>query len=293
MARRQGLTGRILWSLLQCMLLAPKASHCFLQRPGYTLRTPRGGAATIAKMNFFQQFMPKPQSTPADVYRPDPTAPLAGLPTSYDAIYQSAVLGVLAALEREESAGWEVDFPPLANTNALGDGSARSEALVHEANAKFAAELEKALAAAGRTVVLVGCSAGAAKALGPQALRLGDAAKPGALPDCDVVVCVAPAVEEQWEAANGLAEGAFVVIVNGLISNGQMPHAFFYRPMTAYSRQTGAVVRQYPGAYECYDWRGNKVEIEVKMTTLGNRALPDTMNAQLVLQGIYGEARDK
>ena len=54
-----------------------------------------------------------------------------------------------------------------------------------------------------------------------------------------------------------------------------------------------AQVRCYPGPYECYDLRAPlaPVALEVALTTLGARALPDTKGAQMFLQSEYGKQR--
>jgi hypothetical protein len=54
-------------------------------------------------------------------------------------------------------------FPPLANVNAMSDGSAKSERLVHEANARAAASIASSLR--GNAIVVIGCSGGAREAL--------------------------------------------------------------------------------------------------------------------------------
>jgi hypothetical protein len=52
-------------------------------------------------------------------------------------------------------------------------------------------------------------------------------------------------------------------------------------------------VRRYPGPYECYDIRtpDAPVALEVALTTLGARTLPDTKDAQMFLQAEYGKQR--
>ena len=197
----------------------------------------------------FGQFF-KPPPTPADVYKPVSCAP-ARLPQSYDEVHATAIDGVRAALDSNERAV-EVEFPPLASANARGDGSAKSERRTHEANAAFVSKLERSLARNGRRVVVVACTGGAASALGPTAVSLRDA--PSAATRSSVFVCVAPFSDEQWDAveALGAADGT-VMVVNGLLSNGRLPHAYYYKPLTAFSTQTGGVVRRYPGPYEVYD----------------------------------------
>ena len=232
--------------------------------------------------NFWSSFMPKPQPSPADVYDPDLSCPPAGLPVSFDDLYQSAVDGVIAALDLPAV---EVDFPPVAAVNARGDGSAQSERLVNEANAAFATHLLEALRQTGRSVEVVGCTAGALAALQAGAISL-DAASAAA---AEVLICVSPFSDEQWDALDQLDAGT-VVVVNGLLSNGRLPHAYYYKPLSAFSAQTGGVVRRYPGPYECYDSREPRtpVALEVPLATQGRRALPDTKGAQMFLQSTYG-----
>jgi len=229
--------------------------------------------------NFFSQLF-APQSSPADVYRPDRTAPSAGLPASYSQIHSAAIDGVKAALGEHQIV--EVDFPAIGSVNARGDGSAQSEQRVHAANAEFACKLARAL---DGSVALVGCGSGASRALGDGAVQLRDAE--GSLsPPPDIAVVVSPTTDEQWDA---LAKLPFkVVVVNGLLSNGLFPHAYFYKPLTAFSVQTGAVVRRFPGPYECYAVDGSLVELEVPLSSQGRRALPDTKQAQMLLQSQYG-----
>jgi len=192
-----------------------------------------------------------------------------------------------------------VDFPPIASINARSDGSAASEQKVHEANARFALQLCGRLADSSvcdGEPVLVGCSSGARAALGGDALSLRDAKQ--ALKICagdKVVVVVSPVLDEEWDAATALVEppasAAGLVVVNGQLSNGLLPHAYFYRPMSAFSAVTGGVARLYPGPYECFDASGERVELEVPLARQGARALPDTKGAQMALQERFGGAR--
>ena len=236
------------------------------------------------QLNFFANLM-KPQPSPADVYNPDPSAKPAGFPRSVKDIYASAANGLKAALA-DGVAAVEIDFPPIENVNARGDGSAKSERLIHEANAKFIATLKSSVAS---KPLIVGCSPGALKALGDDAVSLRDAKAIAS--EFSVAICVAPSTEEQWAAATALSSQC-VCVVNGLLENGLLPHAYYYKPMTAFSAQTGGVVRRYPGAYECYDISGRQLaDLEIPMTVQGRRALPDTKLAQLRLQNEYGSRR--
>ena len=185
-----------------------------------------------------------------------------GLPRSYDEIASGAIAGVSAAIESRMTE-MEVQYPPVASANARGDGSAKSERLVAEANAKFALKLCSRL---GRKAVIVACSGDAARALGKNAVTLRDGAD-----GYDVAICVAPCTDEQWEAAIGL-ESKAVVVVNGLLQNGRLPHAYYYQPMTAFSQQTGGVVRCYPGPYECFNSNGKRVDLEIPLARQGRRA---------------------
>lgn len=177
--------------------------------------------------NFFSQFMPKPPDTPANVYSPDPSAELPGLPTSFQAIYAAAATGVRAAIGDGVSA-CEVDFPPIANVNRLSDGSAKSEALVHAANAEAAQKIQEALS--DLPVALIGCSGGARAALrdvcdGANVYSLRDGAKVSA---DSVAICVQPTADEQWLAAEAL-QCRCVVVLNGLLGQGALPHAYYYK----------------------------------------------------------------
>lgn len=241
---------------------------------------------TPPHLNFFSQFMPQPQSTPADVYRPDADAQPAGLPKSYDELHNTAIAGVKAVIAEGVHAAVEVDFPPIANVNARGDGSAKSERLVLEANVEFVSKLKQALMESKMKCLVVGCSRGSVTALGSGAVSLRDA--PAIAPDFDVCVVTAPVAEEQWNSARSLGARC-VVVVNGLLQNGELPHAYFYRPMTAFSAQTGGVCRRYPGRYEVYDINGRLLDMEIDLCVQGKRALPDTKAAQMRLQNEFGK----
>lgn len=234
--------------------------------------------------NFFAQFFPPPAPNPADVFNPDPLSTSPGLPLSYKDIYDGAIDGVKAVLSDGRLEAVEVDFPPVANVNARGDGSAKSERLVAEANSNFARQLCSSL---GANAVIVACSGDAARALGSDAITLRDGVD---VAGCDVAICVAPCMDEQWEACMALSVTT-VIVVNGLLQNGRLPHAYYYKPLTAFSVQTGGVVRRYPGAYECFDSSGARVDLEIPLARQGRRALPDTKDAQMLLQNRYGRGR--
>ena len=250
----------------------------------------RGGGAGLSRparapppqLNFFANLL-KEQPSPADDYRPDLSARTAGFPKNYEALHSAAIAGAKAALTAGLATA-EIDFPPITNVNARGDGSAKSERLVDEANANFVRKLSAAL---GASNLVVGCSRGALAALGGASVSLRDA-KPMA-GDYDVAIVVSPSTDEQWDAA--VALGVRILVVNGLLQNGRCPHAYFYKPMTAFSVQTGGVVRQFPGAYEVFDVRGRKLDLEITLAKQGKRALPDTKVAQMRLQSEYGSTQ--
>ena len=218
--------------------------------------------APYPQANFFASFLPPPPPNPADAYEPDMACDSPGLPRSYDEIASGAIAGVRAALDSGVTS-MEVQYPPVASANARGDGSAKSERLVAEANAKFALKLSSKL---GRKAVIVAGSGDAARALGTDAISLRDAAG-----GFDVAICVAPCTDEQWDAALGL-ESKAIVVVNGLLQNGRLPHAYYYQPMTAFSQQTGGVVRCYPGPYECFSSDGTRADLEIPLARQGRRA---------------------
>lgn len=229
----------------------------------------------------------QPQPSPKDEYQPDRTAKLPGLPTSNDKLFAAAAEGVQAAL-KDGVPAVEIDFPPSGlSATTRNDGSAKAEQKVHQANAVAAAAIKRKL---GKGVVLIGCSAAAlaelrAANLDAFSLRDGAAAASGA----DIAICVQPTGDEQWSAAAALAGCRCVVVLNGLLNNGLLPHAYYYKPLTAYSAQVGGVVRRYPGPYAGYAVgdEAKPLDMEIELATQGRRALPDTNDLQLRLQEMY------
>ena len=243
---------------------------------------------TLTPTAFFGgMFGSKPQSNPADVYNPDSAAPPSRLPSNYDELQDDAIQGILAAVE-DGLPVCEVGFPPISRVNARGDGSAKSEALVVAANAEFVEKLVKSFHTQTQLRVDVfGCGAAVARACMAERLRSDTRAVDG----CDVAICVSPADIEQWEAAEALG-APHVVIVNGLLYDGFAPHAYYYKPLTAFSAQTGGCVRRYPGPYQIFYATGEPVtDMEVKLARQGRRALPDTKEAQMLLQNHFGRMR--
>lgn len=168
-------------------------------------------------------------------------------------------------------------FPPVMSMNARGDGSAQSETRVQEANAAFAVKLSKAIPGS----VLIACSPTSLRALGPSAVSIRNGAQ--IVGGKKVAIVVSPSAEDQWDAATKLGAEC-VVVVNGLLNNGLLPHAYFYKTMTARSAVTGAVIRRYPGPYELFDLGGKRVPLDIKLIKQGRRSLPDTREAQASLQ---------
>lgn len=267
------------------------ARHMRVSTPGGLLAVCCAHTArSTAPALFFQNLFSYSQlPNPADDYSPDLSAPPATLPRSYDELHAAAIEGVLSAVSRMSAGCCEVDFPPIANVNARGDGSAKSERLVADANADFVKKLCSALASRAKaTPAIVGCGGSSLRALGDGAIRLREAAN---LPEsCNVAIVVSPADEEQWEAAEALSANRAIIIVNGLLNNGRHGHAYFYKPLTAFSKQTGGCVRCFPGPYEIYDVTGRRLDdVEVSLTRQGRRALPDTKDAQMLLQNRFGQ----
>ena len=74
-----------------CILITPKMLLCVATalsvaptRPSVRCRAPP------VRANFFSNFMPKPQPSPADVYNPDLTCTPACLPASFEDIVAAA-----------------------------------------------------------------------------------------------------------------------------------------------------------------------------------------------------------
>ncbi|KAL3910127.1 MAG: hypothetical protein SGPRY_009175 [Prymnesium sp.] len=244
----------------------------------------RGAALRHASPHagLLSNLFPPPPPNPADFYSPDLSAPLPGLPRSYEDVHAGAIDGVLRALQSGLST-CEVDFPPVSSVNARGDGSAKSEQLVAEANVAFARILRDAIGEA----TIVGCSAESVRALGSDALPSKQEGLQ--VEEQRVAICIAPCTEEQWERALSLKAKA-IVIVNGLLQNGLLEHAYYFKPMTAFSQMTGGVVRTFPGPYVCYNNKGELMQLEVQLARQGKRALPDTKSAQMLLQNSMGQS---
>lgn len=236
---------------------------------------------TTPPQNFFSNLFQKPPN-PADAYKPDPTAKSAGLPRSYAEAHSAAVSGVQAAIADGVPAV-EVDFPLYSletSVNERGDGSPKSQERVNLANAEFVKILKDAI---DLPSVVVGCDSGSLRALGSDAVSLRDAK--GVVESDVIAICVSPALDEQWDAVMALGARC-VVVVNGCLVNGRLPHAYYYKPMTAASQFTGGVVRCFPGAYECWDANGRQLDdLEISLQTQGNRALPNLEVPSMRLRG--------
>ena len=206
------------------------------------------------------------------------TAP-KGLPKNYAQVYSQAIAGVSAALDKRER-GVEVDFPPIEENYGRGDGSASTQRRVDTANNVFVGKLVPALSLGRKVVVL-----GGGRSFGGRGIA--DPAARAEAERADVCVVVAPALDGEWRVVEQLVAlpggKPAVVVVNGLAQNGILPHAYFYRPMTARSVRTGAVVRRYPGEYEAFNLAGVKAPVAVPLAQQGNRRLPNTGEAQMYL----------
>ena len=206
------------------------------------------------------------------------TAP-KGLPKNYAQVYSQAIAGVSAALDKRER-GVEVDFPPIEENYGRGDGSASTQRRVDTANNVFVGKLVPALSLGRKVVVL-----GGGRSFGGRGIA--DPAARAEAERADVCVVVAPALDGEWRVVEQLVAlpggKPAVVVVNGLAQNGILPHAYFYRPMTARSVRTGAVVRRYPGEYEAFNLAGVKAPVAVPLAQQGNRRLPNTGAAQMYL----------
>ena len=130
--------------------------------------------------------------------------------------------------------------------------------------------------------LLVGCSGSAVNALSGNAVILREAFSVAA----DYDVCLVCAPTSGRAVGDGLQAR---LAVRGCRStacckNGLLPHAYYYKALTAFSVQTGGIVRQYPASYECYDVSGSRLDLEIPLLVQGRRALPDTKEAQMRLQ---------
>ena len=75
------------------------------------------------------------------------------------------------------------------------------------------------------------------------------------------------------------------------LQNGLLPHAYYYKALTAFSVQTGGIVA-ISASYECYD-EGQPPRLGDTVAVQGRRALPDTKEAQMRLQNEYGSRNSR
>jgi hypothetical protein len=151
------------------------------------------------------------------------------VPRSYEEIHAQAIAGIAAALKRGLRA-LEVEFPAIAQTNKLSDGSASSQALVRRAHAGFNAKVAAALSRDWNRVILV-CGDGAmveemrrleASGLLPpnaRCLAFKDRGSVG-LGARDLVLACQPASISDWVTAADISAVSPVVVLNGYQYNG-------------------------------------------------------------------------
>jgi hypothetical protein len=188
-----------------------------------------------------------------------PKRQLSGLPpvpTSYDEIHAQAIASVAEGLKAGKRR-LEVEFPPIAQTNKISDGSASSQATVRRANVAFNAKVAAALSkSAARVLVL--CEDAATlqemlRAVLPSnavCALIKDATSVGPRKG-DIILSCQPANSKSWIASAQLESEAPVVVLNGFQYNGYKAFdmAYYLKPMTFNSGICGYCIRSFP-----YDW---------------------------------------
>uniref|UniRef100_A0A7S2XUE4 DUF1995 domain-containing protein n=1 Tax=Fibrocapsa japonica TaxID=94617 RepID=A0A7S2XUE4_9STRA len=216
-----------------------------------------------------------------------------GVPTSYEEVHKQAVAAVGAAIKKGEKK-MEVEFPPLAALNKLGDGSAKSAKMIKEANAEFAKKLVTSLTSSRSKVWVVCCEPGYKKmleeAIGTQnkkveVVPLSSRNLPDASPK-DVLIFLTPGDDSQWKIAAKLGETAPVVVVNGLFNNGYgaLEPVYYLKPFSGW----GYLMRQFPNDFTVY-LTGEKKPLDLKVTMMemGNLRRPDSTVVGKVLQSEF------
>ena len=91
---------------------------------------------------------------------PQPTSPapsavnVPAVPRSYDEIHAQAIAAVKSGLKAGKRR-LEIEFPPIAQTNKISDGSASSQRLVRQANAAFNTKVASAFSGESKRVVVL------------------------------------------------------------------------------------------------------------------------------------------
>mmetsp|Transcript_35502 Transcript_35502/g.77753 ORF Transcript_35502/g.77753 Transcript_35502/m.77753 type:complete len:326 (-) Transcript_35502:105-1082(-) len=204
----------------------------------------------------------------------------ATVPKSPSARDNQAITSVRAAIASPKVPSFplvEVEFPPLAELNKLGDGTLRSAREVEDANASFAVKLAKAISIpfVGPKVVILTSSAAAKSFVSTVAKKVGGSAtvvsvKDGIPQDTgpdDVVVFLTPSTSGDYRAAETMASSGTlrgVVIINGFAKDNKSVKqdatmAFFLKPLTYNSQIAGYLVRSYPNSWSTIDAATNEV----------------------------------
>ncbi|CAM9498462.1 unnamed protein product [Chrysoparadoxa australica] len=221
--------------------------------------------------------------------------PPKGPPKDFKAIHSQAIGAVQAGLSKGLDR-LEVEFPPLASLNKMGDGSAKNRGLMLKSNCDFVKKLAGSLALT-RKVWLIACDASGLQEL----QRLSVTALPGrievsSLRDADVcrgdvAVVLAPADVEQWKQAKRLSTeaGAKVVICNGLFNAGYSTFetAYYFKPISSW----GYLLRQYPQDWTAYVAGSNAVaSCKVEVLQQGSIKRPNLAKVAMLLQSEYNKA---
>ena len=236
--------------------------------PGWTeLVDPASGDTYYVNEASGESTWDRPAAPAASAAPAAPAAPIASLPrrqlaglppvpSSYDEIHAQAIASVTAGLQAGRRR-LEVEFPPIAQTNKISDGSASSQATVRRANVAFNAKVCAALSPSASRVLVLCEDSSTLQEMSRAALPanavcalIKDAATVGPRQG-DVILSCQPADSKSWMASAQLESQAPVVVLNGFQYNGYKAFdmAYYLKPMTFNSGICGYCIRQFPN-----DW---------------------------------------
>ena len=207
----------------------------------------------------------------------------ATVPKNPSARDNQAIASIKASIASPKTPSFplvEVEFPPLAALNKLGDGSLRSAKEAEDANCAFAVKVAKSISipfVGPKTYILTSSAAPKSLATSVAGKAGGSAAvvslKDGVSADelssstDAVVIFLTPSTTGDYRAAEAMASSGSVggvVIVNGFAKDnksvsGEATMAYFLKPLTYNSQIAGYLVRSYPSQWSTIDAVTNQV----------------------------------
>ena len=177
----------------------------------------------------------------------------------------------------------ELEFPPLAQLNKLGDGSLRSSLAVDEANIQFVGKLVKAIAPSmwnpftSIKHITIVTSSSATNSFRTKIVKTIVQQHKGSVTVLDsttlsssssssseVYIFISPSSRGDYSLAEQVAKQAphattqAVIVVNGFAKapnsvSGLATMAYYYKPLTYNSQLAGYLIRSYPSLWTVLD----------------------------------------